>query len=319
MSRIKTEFDEFVSTDGAQFPLPGSGATWRRFERLAEVASRDLSVGRLAEGHTDALAILAEAGMKPFGEGLSYGVWAARSKQGGTKAERVGGGWLLSGTKEFCSGSGIIDRALVSAETDEGYLLFDVALSEHVASVRPDSWPAVGMADSASETLEFAGPVIAGTRVVGPPEFYTHRPGFWFGSAGVAACWFGGAMGLVSNLQSSMSSEPNAHVLADLGAAVSSLEAMRAVLKGTADSIDEDPLDALKQAHRRALVARHVVHNGALDVLARVGAAGGARPLCHDASQARRAADLFVYLSQHHGGVDDAELGRLAMEAQTWN
>lgn len=319
MPRVKPVFDEYLRTDGAQLPLPGSGATWRRFERLAAWASVDLSVGRLAEGHADALAILAEAGTKPFEDGLAYGVWAARSKQGGTRAERISGGWQLTGTKEFCSGSGVIDRALVSADTSEGYLLFDVALNEHVASVRPDSWPAVGMADSLSETLEFAGPVILESQVVGPPDFYTERPGFWFGATGVAGCWYGGAVGLVSNLRSSMSSQPNEHVLADLGAAVSALEAMRAVLQCTAEAIDDDPNDASKQAHRRALVARRVVHDNSLEVLARVASAGGARPLCHDPEQARRAADLFVYLSQHHGGIDDAELGRLVLKAPSWN
>ena len=51
--------------------------------------------------------------------------------------------------------------------------------------------------------------------------------------------------------------------------------------------------------------------NGATQVLGRVAAAGGARPLCHDRSQAQRAADLYVYLAQHHGPQDAVEIGRL--------
>jgi hypothetical protein len=319
MSRVKVMLDEFVRTDGTTIPLPGSGETWRRFEVLALWASRDLSVGRLAEGHVDALAILAEAGMQPVNEAATYGVWAARSHDGGTSAKRVSGGWELTGRKEFCSGSGMIDRALVTADTAEGYRLFDVALNEHVTSADGDSWPAVGMADSVSETLEFAGPVISESCVVSGPDFYTQRTGFWFGAAGVAACWYGGALGLVNSLINSLAAAPSAHVLADVGNAVAQITSMHDVLKSTADAIDRDPQDVEERAHYQALVVRQVVHDAATEVLVRVGAAGGARPLCHDLDQSRRAADLFVYLSQHHAGSDASELGRLASEAGLWH
>ncbi|MBW4078355.1 MAG: acyl-CoA dehydrogenase [Acidobacteria bacterium] len=319
MSRVKVMLDEFLRADGSDVPLPGSGETWRRFEVLSLWASRDLSVGRLAEGHVDALAILAEAEMEPFNEISLYGVWAARSRAGGTSAKRVSGGWELTGRKEFCSGSGLIDRALVTADTTEGYRLFDVSVDEHVASSDNDSWPAVGMADSVSETLEFAGPVIPESCAVGGPDFYTTRPGFWFGAAGVAACWYGGACGLVNNLINSLPAVPSEHVLADLGKAVAHIESMHDVLKSAADAIDRDPQDVEERAHYRALVVRQVVHDAAMEVLVRVGAAGGARPLCHDLDQSRRAADLFVYLSQHHGGSDATELGQLAREERSWH
>src|SRR6202012_1558580 len=147
MSHTTTLFHEFVAADGADLPLPGAGATWQRFSSLAQWASRDLSAGRLCEGHGDALSILAEAGMNAA-EHATYGVWAARSTTGGTVAERVAGGWRLRGRKSFCSGSGIIDRALVTADSPDGYLLFDVAVNEQVAEIVPDSWPAIGMAAS---------------------------------------------------------------------------------------------------------------------------------------------------------------------------
>jgi alkylation response protein AidB-like acyl-CoA dehydrogenase len=318
MSQIRSALDEFVETDGADLPLPGSGATWRRFSVLAEWAARDLSLGRLCEGHADSLAILAEAGMRPI-SGATYGVWASRSKSMATIAERIDGGWQLSGTKEFCSGSGIIDRALVTATTDEGQQMFDISVAEHVASVTPGSWPSVGMAASMSETLEFSGPLISGECVVGPSEFYVNRPGFWFGAAGVAACWYGGAVGLVYELAERIAAEPSEFVLMDLGAAVSALEAMQHALKNAADDFDDDPTDGQHQAQFRALVTRQVVHDSSHAVLAKVASAGGARPLCHDEAQSRRAADLYVYLSQHHGNTDAAEIGRAFVKARPWN
>ena len=57
----------------------------------------------------------------------------------------------------------------------------------------------------------------------------------------------------------------------------------------------------------------------AADVLTRVGHALGAGPLGHDAGHARRAADLMVYLRQHHAERDLEQLGRLvAREGSSW-
>jgi alkylation response protein AidB-like acyl-CoA dehydrogenase len=308
---VQSQFEEFVGVDGADLPLPGSGSTWDRFTTLARWSSVDLSLGRLCEGHADAHAILAEADMKPFDTQASYGVWAARGSRSRTIAEPSGGGWRLSGSKEFCSGASILDRALVTAETSLGYLLFDVAVGDVVVARHDDSWPATGMADSISLTVDFGGAVVEDAQVVGPAGFYTQRPGFWFGGAGVAACWYGGAVGLVNDLVDSLSPEPSEHVLADLGLAVSSLESMRCVLKSVAQDIDDDPLDVGRHAQFRALVARQVAHDRATEVLSRVASAGGARPLCHNEAESRRAADLYVYLAQHHGGADAAALGRI--------
>ncbi len=140
--------------------------------------------GRLSEGHADALAILADAGRRPV-DGATYAVWASQSKSTRTVADRVPGGWQLSGRKEFCSGSGIVDRALLVAESNQGRLLLDIDVRQHVTAVVPDTWPSIGMSASRSDTLEFGGPVVAEDDVLGTAEFYVTRPGFWFGAIGV--------------------------------------------------------------------------------------------------------------------------------------
>jgi hypothetical protein len=93
---------------------------------------------------------------------------------------------------------------------------------------------------------------------------------------------------------------------------------MRAVLHDAAREIDADPSNARGGGRTRALVVRHAVHHGATEVLAHVAAAGGARPLCLNRTQSRRAADLYVYLAQHHGPQDAAALGRLALDGGIW-
>ena len=126
-----------VAADGArQVPLPASGATAHRFAVLADFAEHDLALGRLVEGHLDVLAILREAGMAPAHPDATYGVWAARSRHGGTLARLENDGWHLSGEKAFCSGSVLLDRALVTAETPDGYRLFDISVPLSVTEAR---------------------------------------------------------------------------------------------------------------------------------------------------------------------------------------
>jgi alkylation response protein AidB-like acyl-CoA dehydrogenase len=318
LSRIRSAVEHVVRTSADQTPLPGGGDTWARFDALSKWAAQDLSLGRLLEGHVDARAILAEAGMQPAAPGASYGVWAARSPRGGTTARLEADGWHLAGQKPFCSGSGLLERALVTADTTDGYRLFDIDVADHVVSTQPDSWPAVGMADSHSETLEFGGPAVPLDRAVGGAGFYLERPGFWFGATGVAACWYGGAAGLVEHLGCTLDPSTSDLVLAEFGHAVAHVAALRHVLEDASKEIDADPSDEQGRARFRAHVVRHAVHHGALRVLEHVAAAGGARPLCHDREQGQRAADLYVYLAQHHGAQDAKELGLIASAGASW-
>jgi len=265
----------------------------------------------------DALAILREAGREVIHPGASYGVWAARGDPGGVTATPAPDGWVLTGRKSFCSGSGLVDRALITAEAPDGYRLFDVAVGDVVVERGPGTWAAVGMADSLSETLVFGGRV-SEDDALGPPEFYTHRPGFWFGACGVAACWYGGARGLVVGAARRLRAAPSETALMELGKAASGLQAMTDTLSSVAAAIDLDPEDKSGHARSRALAARQVVHGCCEAILMRTAAAAGARPLCHDADQARRAADLYVYLAQHHGGPDAVALGRLTVEGLGW-
>src|SRR6478609_7343931 len=103
-------------------PLPGSGRTWGRFAFLARIAAVSPALGRLVEGHLDAIAILAELDAAAAPD-ARLGVWAAEP---GTfvSAERTPTGWLLRGTKPYASGANDLTHALVTARAGGDRLLF---------------------------------------------------------------------------------------------------------------------------------------------------------------------------------------------------
>jgi len=313
INEVAAAFAAAIESGRLDLPLPGGGRTWERWASLAELAGEDLSLARLSEGHTDALAILAELGAGPPPDGSRWGVWAAQPPGPGLMASRTAGGWRLDGVKRYCSGARTCTHALVTATAPDGTRLF-TAETRDLAPVS-GTWPATGMAASDTLDVEFTG---IPAEPVGEPGGYTGRPGFAHGGAGVAACWYGGARGVGQTLLTAAAKrDVGPHALAHLGAVDIALHTARDALEQAAAEIDADPADRKQCGWRRALRVRALVEATATEVMARVGRALGAGPLCHDEAHARRVADLTVYLRQHHAERDLAELGALAAEAGT--
>ncbi len=308
-------FADLVDSGALDLPLPGDGGTADRWQALAEVGRQDLGIARLAEGHTDAVAILAELGGLAPQPGSRWGVWAAEPPMPVVEAEHDGDHWLLTGTKPWCSGAHACTHALVTARIGDRRALFAVALDPACTEPVPGTWPAVGMAGSDSGAVRFMG---APADPLGEPGAYTARPGFWHGAIGVAACWYGGACGVADTLLHKLrtgSADP--HALAHLGSVAAALNAAGDTLHAAAAAVDADPLDAGRQARTRAMRVRATVEATCEVVVTRVGRATGAGPLGSDAEHARRVADLTVYVRQSHAERDLAELGRLVAEADT--
>jgi hypothetical protein len=295
-------------------PVPGSGRTGSRWWKLAALTENDVVAGRLAEAHTDALAILSELdGPTPTADQL-WGVWAAEAPQAVVSAgkgddERT----LLTGIKAWCSGAAICTHALITARCDDnGPGLYAVDLSQDEVEVLADDWHNVGMRDSGTRSVRLSGAV--GVPVGRPGEYLT-RPGFWHGAMGVAACWFGGARGVAAPLYRALAerhdgSIPDAHALAHLGAVDAALAAAEAMLVSAACYVDAEP-----RGDRAELIARRVravVERAVDEAIVRTGRALGPGPLVLDARHAQRVADLTIYVRQSHAERDLAALGKVA-------
>ena len=308
--RTAAAFVSAVETGALDVPLPGSGCTKERWRAFADLAAEDLSLARLGEGHADAVAILAELhGPSPV-PGSRWGVWAANPPGPNVTAGRRAGGWVLHGTKQYCSGARVCTHALVTAAADDGPRLFAVEVAD--TSPRADTWPATGMAGSDTLDVEFPG---VAALPVGPPGGYTDRPGFSHGGVGVAACWYGGARAVArALLDAAAKRDVGPHALAHLGAVDLGLRTAHAALGQAAEEIDTDPADLRGGGPMRALRVRALTEAVATDVLRRTGRALGAGPLTHDEAHSRAVADLTVYLRQHHAERDLARLGELVAE-----
>jgi alkylation response protein AidB-like acyl-CoA dehydrogenase len=308
-------FAAAVESGRLDLPLPGGGRTRERWTLLADLAGDDLSLARLAEGHADALAILAELGAAAPPAGTRWGVWAAQPPGPGLTARRAGDGWRLDGTKQYCSGARSCTDALVTATAPDGDRLF--AVSTRDMRVVPGTWPATGMAGSDTLDVRFSG---TAAEPLGGPGSYTSRPGFAHGGVGVAACWYGGARAVGTVLRAAAAErDVGPHALAHLGAVDIALYTATTALDVAAAEIDEDPEDHSDGGRLRALRVRALVEAVSTEVMQRVGRALGAGPLCRDEAHSRRVADLTVYLRQHHAERNLAELGTLVTSrGVTW-
>lgn len=294
-------------------PLPGHGRTLERWRALARVAGCDLGLAKLYEGHTDALAVLAECGAAQHAHDGIWGMWAAeppdaRAHIVARHGERV----QLQGRKAWCSGALQIDRALLTAWENDQPQLVAIELSHPSQRIQAEQWQAVGMASTASVTVEFDNsPGLA----IGTPGQYLSRPGFWQGGAGIAACWYGAAEALAGYLREHCNKpRPDPHADAHLGAVDAALYGARAALRECAAWIDQHPQDDASFEVRRT---RAQIEQAVEQVIQHVGRALGATPFCRSSHFARLSADLPVYLRQSHAERDLAELGQQVTSTPT--
>jgi len=313
---VGTAFRALVDAGFDQLPLPGSGATVQRWNALAAVAARDLSLAKFFEGHTDALAILAE--LQPgYPRAQEYwGVWAsespnaritASSPRGAADAagEAAGGTAVeLNGVKQWCSGAAAVTHALVTGWDPDGAAgLYAVELNQAGVMVATGGWHAVGMQATASVEVVFEH--VAAQRI-GNVDTYVTRPGFWQGGAGIAACWYGAIAELARSVVQATAQRPNPHRNAHLGSILVAVGNAASTLREAADAIDEMPH---ADARWLALRTRLSVEDAACEVLEHAARALGAAPVCLDAHIARLMADLPVFMRQSHAEHDLAALG----------
>ena len=292
-------------------PQPGRGQTAHRWWALASVAAANVTAARVLEPHLDALAILAEADISAAdldpiaaNPASTWGVYAAEGKGVAVTAEARGSGWVLNGRKVWCSLADSVSHGLVTAHTTDGNRrLFAIDLSSDEVTTNPEQWFARGLPQVTSGPIDLKD---AQAIPVGADNWYLTRPGFAWGGIGVAACWWGGAVGLARRLVDRLRETPGQDPISEmhLGAIDVQLSACRQTFTAAAAEVDRGSADVVLVERVRSQVADAVEQ-----VLTRLNHTLGPTPLAFDDWYAGQFAGLELYVRQHHGEKDLARLG----------
>jgi alkylation response protein AidB-like acyl-CoA dehydrogenase len=173
-------------------------------------------------------------------------------------------------------------------------------------------WKTNALIETHTATATFTQVPIAPDQIIGQLGWYLNRLGFWRGAIGPAACWAGGAEGLVDYAARQTRHDP--HTIAHFGAMNASVWALRSYLESAGREIDEDT-NTFARARTLALTVRHLVEQSCTDILRRLTRAHGPHPLVSDSEVSRRYQDLDLYLRQSHAERDLETLGRALRES----
>jgi alkylation response protein AidB-like acyl-CoA dehydrogenase len=176
---------------------------------LRAVGGADLSLGRVYEGHVNAVQLGAAYGDASqratldadVAAGCVYGVWNTEPMPG-LALEDEGGQQFLQGAKSFATGAGYLDRILVTARDADGakqLVLVDIAGLGERADNR--AWQVRGMCGTQSGTFDFSGMPIGAAETIGAPGDYEREPRFSAGAWRFTAVQLGAVEALVRHLR----------------------------------------------------------------------------------------------------------------------
>lgn len=194
----------------AAFRTIAAGEATTGFVRvLRRIGGADLSLGRLYEGHVNAVQLVHAYGSDAqramltddLAAGCLMGVWNTEPSPGMT-VTRTGDGAVLDGAKVFASGAGRLDRVLITARDGDGakqMILADVAgMAERADNRR---WTVRGMRGTMSGRFDFTGMTVPAAALIGGPGDYEREPRFSAGAWRFTAVQLGAVEALVRLLR----------------------------------------------------------------------------------------------------------------------
>lgn len=299
------------------------GEEWRA---LRAVAYADGSVGRILDGHFNAVERVSVLAPEPLrsteleavaaGE-LRLGVWGADPVPGeGEPAHLVEGGGRVSGVKTFCSGSTGLDRAVVLVRGEDGApgppLIAYVDLSEG-AEVDTTWFRGHGMRSSESHRVVFDGARVLA--VLGGPGELLREPYFSRDAVRTAVSWAGIAdLAVDSALDvlaaKSAGRDPDDLVSLAAGRMLTARGTIDRWLEFAASRADADPGAMLSGLSTQL---REAVASGCRSILDEAVRAVGSHPLATAGPLDRARRDLDLFLLQHRLEPALARGGRAAI------
>lgn len=176
---------------------------------LFEMGRGNLSVGRIVEGHINALLLIDTFGTpqqkrKYFTlaeKGALFGIWNTEIPQEKVKLIKKSNNFYIEGTKSFCSGGLHLDFAIVTAEKFQSNFMCLIDLKEN-QHLQEDwsSWNPIGMRASVSCRIHFSKVPIIEQQILGKPLSYYKEPHFSWGGVRFSAVQVGGAQSILDEV-----------------------------------------------------------------------------------------------------------------------
>ncbi len=178
---------------------------------LRAIGCGSLSLGRLYEGHVNALKLVLRYGSDAQVEqaaadvraGHLFGIWVTDGAEP-VRLARIGHGWRLSGAKSFASGACHLTRPLITAQPAEGPPRMVVVRLDSDRDASPTIGGLSGMRGAATGRCGFDGILVAPDQVIGAPGDYLRQPEFSAGAWRGIAVALGGIDRLVDLLRSEL-------------------------------------------------------------------------------------------------------------------
>ncbi|HET9094652.1 MAG TPA: hypothetical protein VFN36_06145 [Solirubrobacteraceae bacterium] len=277
---------------------------------VRRVAAADGSVGRIFDGHLNAverLAVQAPAAVRDAelaaarAGTLLAGVWGGdpvRDEGAPARVRRSGSAEIVQGVKTFCSGAGGLDRAAVLAAGPDGgppWLVWvDVGDRDHV-EIDATWYRGRGLVASVSHRVVFHGaPVLAR---LGPPGAISEQPWLARDALRTAATWAGMADAATRAALAELARRPGRGDLESLAAGriLTARHTIDAWLEQAAQAMDEPDAHLGPLAlHGRAAIAA-----GCRTLLDEAARACGSGPFARAETLDRARRDLELFLLQH--------------------
>ncbi len=293
---------------------------------LKEIGRGSLPLGRIFEGHVNAIMLLdafgstaqmARAAEDVLSHNCVFGVWNTGPHGSPALTPLSDGTYELTGVKTFATGASRIERAIVTASLPGGgWQMCLIPLSAISVKIQNESWDPLGMGASESFTVEFTGVILPPDAMIGKPGDYYAEPAFTGGALRYCAVHLGGAQALFDacrNMVRALGREYDPFQLRRLGEMAVLMESSRQWLVQAGEWMDSafsNPGELPVKAQMMRIATEEICTRIIQTVQLSVGARGltSAEPL---ASTIR---DLQMYLRQ--AGYDQAFLsaGRFAME-----
>ena len=305
---------------------------------LSAIGGGDLSLGRLFEGHTNALILIATYGTptqltqaaEDAHAGILFGVWNTGHPEVMQLASHDGRLTLLGG-KTFCSGATIVKRPIITAELSSAdqpgsgwqmiVLRMDSPEVTRALTIDRSSWAPIGMESSGSYTVDFTGAGIAATDLLGSPGDFYRDPLFRGGAIRFAAVHGGATIRLFRSFAEWLDTthrDGDPYQIARLGEIA--LRAQEAVLwteraAATAEqglSLHADKLSGERMTEFAGMMRVAIEHDASATMAILVPGIG-ARGLLEPNRFERILRDLTMYLRQPAPDQTLAEIGRATM------